>query len=311
MRVLMESLNSHNLLETLRKLVCINQLGLAQYVFLSNKKHESLREILQSNINKELNLIEIEEKINDLESFLDTNLNSTFVKSIESILSIFEERSLIPPRLCIKVFSNSNHLSTLVRYPDLFIRNEDFAPEENTAFRKIANGEEPYYLSNNIPKDVEDELNPYENARIIKDKVVEYNQKKQEVRNPSEYDLDWSSCWKEVGFLNGEMTIPAPPQSCYKSTLVIPMSLNMSEMSNELKEHLFIDNGIDCNDHKKAIFGFLCMDHHDVNFFRVEIDVSMGYILADILSIYLFQQLICTQYSSIYYSAYKAINSNQ
>jgi hypothetical protein len=51
---------------------------------------------------------------------------------------------------------------------------------------------------------------------------------------------------------------------------------------------------------KTPILGFLCLDHHYSDFFNESDDISIGYILADILSLYLIQQLVCTEYSGTY-----------
>lgn len=57
----------------------------------------------------------------------------------------------------------------------------------------------------------------------------------------------------------------------------------------------------------RAIYGFLCFDNHKSNYFIEDIDVSIGYIFADILSLYLIERLRYTKYSETFNIALKKI----
>ena len=50
----------------------------------------------------------------------------------------------------------------------------------------------------------------------------------------------------------------------------------------------------------RTIFGFLCFDHVDENYFDQENDVSVGYVFADLLSMYVFTRLIYMEISKTY-----------
>jgi len=64
------------------------------------------------------------------------------------------------------------------------------------------------------------------------------------------------------------------------------MTLWNNDLSEEFKELVNLEN-VD-----RTIFDFLCFDHVDVNYFDEEGDVALGYVFADIVSMYIFARLI-------------------
>ncbi|MCP3921866.1 MAG: hypothetical protein GY714_04695 [Desulfobacterales bacterium] len=46
------------------------------------------------------------------------------------------------------------------------------------------------------------------------------------------------------------------------------------------------------------VFGYLCFDHTDVGYFREPYDIEMGYIYADILSLYFLSRFMYVDQSS-------------
>jgi len=61
----------------------------------------------------------------------------------------------------------------------------------------------------------------------------------------------------------------------------------------------------------KTIYGFLCLDSHVLNFFNKNQDISIGYMFADLLSLYLINKLIYTTHSSTYKKALTVISKNK
>ena len=61
-------------------------------------------------------------------------------------------------------------------------------------------------------------------------------------------------------------------------------------------------NKIQATDIGRAIFGYLCFDHVDVGFFKDE-DIELGYIFADILSLYFIARATYTDFSDTYKNA--------
>ena len=157
-------------------------------------------------------------------------------------------------------------------------------------------GGDKHYLCNNIPKALSE--GNYKNARLDKDAFEEQLEK---FPTGDMSDDEWVRCWHKLSFLRkGEKVFP-PIQMCYRSTLVIPMSLLTKNLRQEFIEHFKVDS-----DAERIVFGFLCFDHPEAGFFE-DSDVHFGYIVADFLSLYLIQQLLYTDYSSVYQLAHTAI----
>ncbi len=107
-----------------------------------------------------------------------------------------------------------------------------------------------------------------------------------------ETDIDWQNCWEKF-------TNQTPcPNSFYKSTLVIPMTLRNETFSREFEK--LVLNGDKNKANKKTMFGFLCIDHRHTDYFNLDSDVRIGYIFADILSLFLIVRKICIIKSPIY-----------
>ena len=52
----------------------------------------------------------------------------------------------------------------------------------------------------------------------------------------------------------------------------------------------------------RVIFGFLCFDHIDSNYFIENEDVSLGYVFADVLSVYFVSRMMYTSMSDTFKS---------
>ncbi len=93
------------------------------------------------------------------------------------------------------------------------------------------------------------------------------------------------------------------PETCYKSTLIIPITF----YNNTLQEEFLSRFGM--NNFERTIFGYLCFDHIETEYFNDAMDVDFGYIVADILSLYLVTTLIYTKRSTTYEHANELINT--
>jgi hypothetical protein len=304
--------DSHDLLAFLREYICDNQAALSQYIFTANEKHKAIKEFLNevksfpegadTEVNEKYreNLSKL---IIELDEHLLVNFGKIFEKTYGYIIRYFQSRSALPPRATIKVI-DSNKIATLLKMPEFFIENTYIDIAENSAFRAIAE-DQKYYLCNDIPTGIVQKL--YKNKRIDLDKASNFVKRKREEENAlSErfkgrsrdiYDLDWAACWKPVRLIDSNREIQPPAETCYKATLVVPMSLQTSKITKDFKTQFKISES-----KKRAIFGFLCFDHVLTDFFN-ESDVDFAYILADMLSLYLIYYLMHTQYSSVYYEA--------
>jgi hypothetical protein len=298
-------------LTILQKLVCTNQSELVQYTFLASEKHKQVKNLLSQLIDLDIYKTksqfsglsaqklkdELKSSLNELDEYLYFKFAEIFQINYKYILSFFKERSNLPPRACLKVIVG-NQLVTLFRTPYNLVADLQINPDENTAFKKIASGDKFYY-SNNIPEEIESEN--YTNPRIDRQKVIEYNKLMKEssgLQSPEDDQVAWANCWKPVALLNGSDEIEPPIETCYKSTFVMPLSLDSRTLQDKFLQHFKVKPGLE-----RLIFGFLCLDHGTVDFFEKDVDSAFINIMADILSQYLIQQLTFTQYSASYYKA--------
>jgi hypothetical protein len=313
-------MSAAELLQLLGSYICTNQLYLAHYIFLSSKKHKELKEVLQlllwfeqsNDPSEDLDLIttlqdEMRLKLAELDLYLGDGINDIFKKTFGYAERYFEDRVASGPRLCIKVI-NENELFVLAREPAFkpsdptFLNVESSASlTENSAFEVISSGER-YYLCNNIPSAFE--AGEYKNSRLDKESVSRYNVVASNGDITSE-ELNrlWVKCWKlDDRQLTGKKHDFSKDEelfkSFYRSTLVVPMSFKNGDIDKDFKEKFGIRE-----DTQRLILGFLCFDHENENLFNSEEDVCFGYILADMLSLYLLQQFTCTQFSTAYYEA--------
>ena len=74
------------------------------------------------------------------------------------------------------------------------------------------------------------------------------------------------------------------------------MTLWNNSLSDSFKDLINISNI------ERSIFGFLCLDHPESGYFQEEKDVNVGYIIADLLSLYLINRLNYTDNSKTFLS---------
>lgn len=274
----------------MRRLVCYNQKQLTEYVFCSYKLHSSMQANLPLGERKsnprllKVNFVKLEQHLQD-------KFKGIFVDNYKFLKEYFDDRNQVYPRISIKVIIN-NTIVTLNREPHTY---KDFKSRshENSAFDSLTKGQD-YYICNNIPRQIR--VGKYINNRINIEKARKYKPS-----NDSDDHKVWIDCWHDV--LNDEGKKVRPPsESCYKSTLVFPMSMNTSNLSQELKEYLRIGNQAN-NYVGRIVFGFLCLDHPSKDFFDEEIDINIGMIFSDLLCLYLIDQVMFTEYSNSYFQA--------
>lgn len=176
------------------------------------------------------------------------------------------------------------------------IPSEEYPVDANSAFEYIhATGN--YYFCPDIPERVKKQ--EYKNPRLIISNALEY--KKPSFRRLRERffsgpDREWMKCWSTPVVRSSRLTLP--PEACYKSTLVVPMTLYNNQLSAEFRD-LFRVKDIS----PQSIYGFFCLDNHMRYYFNDNEDVCMGYIFADLLSQYLITKLIYTENSETFSKA--------
>ncbi|HNG81151.1 MAG TPA: hypothetical protein PLW24_16880 [Burkholderiaceae bacterium] len=269
---------NRDLLSLFRTAVCDHQGRIAQHFLLGNEYHKRLRLLIDSG--DKPRVLEQVKKLNQLH--VDA-LRDAWAVSVKHLRDYFllTHKSPRPPRLCIKA-------SKRVHQPDgveencivvVFREDGSRSPEHysisgNSGFNYVET-KGKYFLENNIPEAVK--LRGYRNHRLNHKFAADY--KESSKLSPKYYfekeDREWIKCW------DSDVAAPSDSQACYKSTLIVPMTLMYNSLSEE-----FVETGVgQAATIGRSIYGFLCFDHTDKFYFQ-DVDVNVGYIFADLLSLY-------------------------
>lgn len=201
----------------------------------------------------------------------------------------------ILPRICIKV-RRGDTIVDWIRSDPQFFSDDTPGIDSNVGFRYVVdNG--LYYIAYDIPS--ESKSGRYYNPRLDKDKVKRYHKSIKNIIKQDEFDARWCDCWTTPKNLSTDDL----QRSCYKSTLIIPMTLINNKVGNEFK-HNFFEEG-----KERIIWGFLCFDHPTPRYFNKTQDVPFGYICADIFSLYFISAYIHIERSSTFQGAQNIMKS--
>ncbi|MBA3015243.1 MAG: hypothetical protein FP815_09865 [Desulfobulbaceae bacterium] len=287
-------------LQVLSKSMCYNQGAFLQYSFLAAERHKLIKDEFR---NKNIDTEKINWHMQDLMNFLNKGLFEHTFQNFRYLRLFYLGRSSQEPRFCIKGNFRTQNRDTVVSV----FRNKkvpyysDCEIEKNTGFFSILKTGK-YYLNNSLPDSVL--AGSYSNPRLKNEcSIFLKQQKKKSFYNllpvsRKEKDNLWATCWKDFESGSGESS------SFYKSTLIIPMTLWNSDLSEDFKKRINIKN-VD-----RVIFGFLCLDHVDENYFDEETDVPVGYYFADIISMFLLTRLIYTEISDTFRNVEKYLDKS-
>lgn len=275
--------------------ICFNQGIYADYSFMAGRYHKKIKEEMKKN---ERDILVLKNHCINLKNHLYGNFVKTCEESYSKhIKSFFEGRSPYFVRMTVKGCGANNKIVDLFRLHYEYFTA--YSPEENKGFEHVQN-RGSYYLCNNIPQSAADDN--YFNPRLMNDKVRTYMKDLQQ--NNIKDDIErWKHCW--IPNKKGNDIVDPSPESCYKSTLIIPITLMNNEgLSGEFRNHFHIPDAPRSPDEiARAVYGLLCFDHREANFFIEEIDVKIGYIIADIMSLYLVDLLNYMDYSDTFEKA--------
>lgn len=279
-------------LQIAREAVCWNQGEIAQFSHIASILHRNLKEEFYSETCcKE----KIEFSLTNLLEYLNRNLRRISKNNFKFLHDYFDNRSKINPRFCIK----ANYQDRIIElFRDKQVKYyTDYETENNTGFFKVKE-EGKYYLCNNIPKDYLNGKYCTPRLKTISDSKYSPSFIKNLMNSQSiiSNDIHWQNCWVDDCDANND--------AFYKSTLIIPMTLLNNELSIQYKILINI-NKLD-----RTIFGFLCMDHVNTNYFNESSDIDMGYIIADLLSFFLINRLNYTESSTTFTDSVRYLNSS-
>lgn len=276
----------NSLVRLLNRFICHNQGRYIEFEFLLGSRHKKLKESLK---NGDPNAETVYNNCKELLRFITRELEAITKENFSTMVEYFSlvKKSKWPPRICVKGMTE-NQIADLHRSR----RGAYYVPphpiESNTGFEKVSR-EGIWYIENDIPGKAREGF--YKNPRIIDRNARNYKRPFSTWFSKDATDHAWISCWK-----NDDDGSEAKVESCYKSTMIIPMTLIRNQLSDEFARMFFDDRF----PRDRAIWGFLCFDHTNLNYFDEDTDRRMGYIFADILSLYYVSSFIHTQISETF-----------
>lgn len=281
------TLSSQTIAARIRQIVCYNQGEIIQYQFLASEYHRELKEFLRSR-----NLPLDDDSIDrlsylrkKLENFLNEFMASVVLRNFSYLDLYFKDRpkEILPHySLFMPCDDTGTEVVGLFRWP----QQPQLAPKpltrklvkENTGFFEVVRRGEAY-VSNNLPEEVYS--GNYINRRICQDKVEIYRS------HPTFHALDenWESVWE------GYDREASTPSRCYRSTMIIPITMINNDIYSDFIERFRIKN-LD-----RLIFGYLCFDHTSSEYFEECNDVEIGYVVADLLSLFVVYRYVFSRLS--------------
>lgn len=316
-----ETLN--DLSRLLREAFCFNQGMMIQYLYMVAEKHKSLKEALNAGAREESVvrgfLIEMEDYIvSERKRIILQNL-SYMRRALER-----EKGRLAPFRICVKEPYEDNgeqKIITMLREKDALYEFGQSIDANKASLHVKAFGE--FYICNDIPaKSKESPLvDGYFNPRLNPSAVQMYSPSALnflfEKGKKVHVDQDWINCWNRVE-LDGGRRVAPPKDSCYKSTLVIPLTLLNNKLERDFwgllisrgkESGFFSREEFSVDEAERQIYGYLCIDSIATEFFNDTYDVNVGYFFADMVSIFVFISRMFTGLSRTYRLSTEYINN--
>jgi hypothetical protein len=263
--------------------VCLNQGTYLQYSQLAAERHRRLKESLDP---QSRNTKEVTGALKELVDFMNREFFEAAHKNFELLHVYFGSRSKTKPRICIKGnfrIGDSDKVITVFR--DKPVKYEVATELSlNTGFSFIEKTG-TYFLDNDIISSVKNRK--YFNPRLDPIRV-------QRAVPSSHIDKqEWLAFWDGA----------TDPSEAYQSTLIIPMTLWNNQLNGEFRKFLQV------NEIGRTIFGYLCIDHAEPDYFIEKVDSDVGYAFADLMSMYLFSRKIYIEISRTYAAAKSALHN--
>ena len=238
------------LLSLIKASVCFNQGALIEYSFLVAEKHKAMKTAFASG---DRNVPELKHLTTELMNYLNRTFFEITFKNFDFMHSYFSRRGSSIPRVCIKgTFKVDDRPTIISIFRDKPVKyDSDTQIEDNSGFNSIRqNGR--FFIENNLPEAVLERnyVNPRLNTEKIKNDAMRG-------KGLSEISRDWKTYWLDHERANQD--------SFYKSTLIVPLTLWNNDLSPEFKKLIRIENI------ERFIFGFLCFDHREVDYFDLKV----------------------------------------
>lgn len=288
-RVWEKGVTNEDFASYIKELVCYNQGEYIQYACVAAEFHKAMRIAHEQEDAATAQTL----KSTQLD-YLNRNLDRVTRRNFELFRTYFRGRSPHLPRTCVKGSSPTDGSSSIIPlFRDSKVNySVACAIEHSTGFKYVHETGRPY-LCNDIPRAVA--AGEYLNPRLDTNAARSYEPPslfKKLLRRDRGPDERWARFWNNGGTPTSNRS--TLPDSCYKSTLIVPMTLWNNDLEDSFKEMINI------SDVDRAIFGFLCADHVDTGYFHSALDVEVAYVVADILSLYFVQRLVLTNASGTF-----------
>jgi hypothetical protein len=268
---------------------------LPQFSYSVAERHKVIKGQTES---PEPNPTDLKNQCKELRVYIGATLQDILKLNHDQITSYFAGRSKYSPRVIIKGEEDG-------KIKDLYRDDPEYSTEqeigENSGSDHVVKKGKAF-VCNDIPTAIKNER--YKNPRIDCVKVRGHLQRHGEFKSHA----DWVDCWYDNESESGDRSKPSP-ESCYRSTLIIPMTLLRNQLDEEFRKHFKIPRPSDDKKLGRAIYGLLCLDHRDPNYFNEELDIKAGYMFADFISLYLINELMYTDYSKTYRKAMDMVRS--
>jgi hypothetical protein len=290
----------------LKDALCEVQGRFAQYAY---RCYVAQRD-LQIALNKG-DISDIRKYYDELNYILNENLEADLRVFTQKIRNTFEYKGGQYPRVCFKRPFSENDVEKVIvicRDRDTSYTNE-YELEKNTGFR-IVNNTGVYFICNDIPVAISEER--YDNPRLEQNNLaafrMEYNKynhglmkilSKCHLISKSSIDKAWKSAWKDSNTEN------VKDDERYKSTLIIPITLAKNALSAKFVQEFFPVAS------RNSVFGFLCFDYHEKDYFDEDVDASIGYIFADMISFHFLTHYSHTKLVTSYKRARKILDAEE
>jgi hypothetical protein len=256
-----------NSIKNLREFICLNQKELIKYEYIVSQNHKNLRKYLEREI---IDKEKLDQLIQKLINVAYQDLIRILKKNTVLINQLFKSIGISKnPRINIKTLEDGSVLDLFRSHTKASLKTSEI--DSNTGFSEIMSSSKIMsFLRNDLEQDFINDK--YKNPRL--DESL-----REKLENGS---ISWEKCWKPIIHDNTEKTY------CYRSTLIIPMAIRISESDNKLFINKFSTESTN-SENIRTIWGFLCFDYEDKNIFLDKEDElkDIGYIIADILSLYL------------------------
>lgn len=265
--------HSAGVLGVLRKVICAHQGDIAEHIYWGAELHKRLRTATDP--------AEIEKVLDAIENDLPDIFQRSWRLTVEHLSNYFRltHSSKYLPRMCIKDTIDRNGARHMI---DIFRENGgrsgiEYPITANTGFHSVEK-DGRYYLCNDIPSAAKSGyVNPRLNPLAAKKYRSPSKFEKMMRRRAHELDREWAECWNDYASEKDNSS------SCYKSTLIVPMTLLNCPLGKEFLRNTGVGKS------SRKIYGFLCFDHPQSNYFH-EDDINIGYIFADLLSFFQINQ---------------------